>query len=202
MTIKRILLAAAALACIALGFITAQQIYRARYENRITTIEMRNDHARTALRGAAERWADSVARAQGEVVLRAFAAGISPAVLAGRREGIEIAAVSLLHVPGIAGIHVLGLDGAVLYSSDAKLVATGEAEYRGDWALQASELISRPSTRPGVLEFAVPIVNAGKPLAVAWLEYDVEAVKVASRPAELSEPVDSTAGDVESATTQ
>ena len=202
MTIKRILLAAAALACIALGFITAQQIYRARYENRIATIETRNDDTGARLRATAELWADSVARAQGEVVLRAFAAGISPAVLAGRREGVEIAAVSLLHVPGIAGIHVLGLDGAVIYSSDAKLVATGEAEYRGNWALQASELISRPSTRPGVLEVAIPIVNAGQPIAVAWLEYDVEAVKVASRPAELSEPIDSPASEAESTTGQ
>lgn len=187
MTMKRILLAAGAIVCIALGFVAAQQLYSARYERRITTIDTRNDQSRAELRAAAEQWADSMARAQGEVVIRTFAAGISPTVLAGRHEGVEIAAVSLLHVPGIAGIHVLGMDGAVLYSSDAKLVATGNAESRGDWALQASELISRPSPRPGVLELAMPIVNAGQPLAVAWLEYDVEALKTASRPAQLTE---------------
>jgi len=190
MTMKRILFAAAAIACIALGFITAQQIDRARYENRVAAIEKQNDQSQADLRAAADQWAEAVASAQGEIVLRAFAAGISPAVLAGRREGVEMAAVSLLHAPGIAGIHVLGLDGTVLYSSDAKLAATGDAAYRGDWALQVSELTTRPSTRPGVTEFAMPIVNAGEPLAVAWLEYDVGAVKSASRPPELIEAAD------------
>lgn len=197
MTLKRILLVAAALACVALGFVAAQQIDLARYENRAAAIEERNEQRIAELHAAAERWADAVALAQGEVVLRAFSAGISPAVLAGRREGVEIAAVSLLHAPGIAGIHVLGLDGAVLYSSDAKLAATGDAAYRGDWALQVSELTSRPSTRPGVIDIATPIVNAGKPLAVAWLEYDVGAVKSASRPPELSQATETDTGTVE-----
>ncbi len=190
MTIKRTLLAVAALACIALGFFIALQIDRARYENRSADITQRHDRKIAELRAAAERWADSVARTQGETIVRAFAAGISPAVLAGRREGVEIAAVSLLHVPGIAGIHVLGLDGTVLYSSDAKVVATGAAEYRGQWALQVSEFTSRPSARTGVIDMAVPIVNAGQPLAVAWLEYDVGSVQTAARPAELGSAVD------------
>ena len=45
MTIKRILFAVAALACIALGFFTAQQIERAQYENRVAAIEKRNDQS-------------------------------------------------------------------------------------------------------------------------------------------------------------
>ena len=187
MSTKRILLSLAALACLAIGFITALQIDQVRYDKRYAAVEQRHAREIAELRAAGEKWAEAVARIQGEVVLRAFAAGISPAVLAGRREGIEIAAVSLLHVTGIAGIHVLGLDGAVLYSSDAKVAATGEAAYRGEWALQVSDLTSRPSTRPGVIDIAVPIVNAGKPLAVAWLEYDVEAVRSAARPADLVE---------------
>ena len=199
---KRILLSVAALACVALGFITALQIDRARYEKRSAAMEQRHDRETAELRAASEEWADAVARAQGEVVLRAFAAGISPAVLAGRREGVEIAAVSLLHVRGIAGIHVLGLDGAVLYSSDAKLVTTGEGEYRGEWALQVSEFASRPSTRAGVMDIAVPIVNAGKPLAVAWLEYDVEAVQSAARPAELTEAVETGTNSAETVVSQ
>jgi hypothetical protein len=180
--IKKVLLVAAALACVALGFFAARQIERMRYADRVGSMQEQHDRQLTELRAAGEQWADAVAREQGAAVLRAFVAGISPAVLAGRREGIELAAVSLLHVPGIAGIHVLGLDGAVLYSSDAKLVATGEAEYRGAWALQVAELTSRPSTRPGVIDMAVPIASAGKPLAVAWMEYDAGAVREAARP--------------------
>lgn len=191
MNIKNLLLIIAALACVALGFTAARQIDQMQHADRVRSIHAQHDRQLTDTRTAGERWADAVARAQGEAVLRAFAAGISPAVQAGRREGIEIAAVSLLHVRGIAGIHVLGLDSAVLYSSDAKLVATGEPEYRGAWALQVSELTSRPSTRPGVIDIAVPITSADKPLAVVWLEYDVGAVREAARPAEFEAASDS-----------
>ena len=184
MNIKKVLLIAAALACVALGFIAARRIDQAQFADRVDSMQARYDRQLVEARTAGEQWADAVARTQGEVVLRAFAAGISPAVLAGRREGVEIAAVSLLHVPGIAGIHVLGLDGDVLYSSDAKLVATGEAEYRGAWALQVSGLTSQPSSRPGIIDIAVPIANADRPLAVAWLEYDVGSVREAARSAE------------------
>lgn len=184
MNIKRILLTVAALACVALGFVAARQIDQAQHSERVASMQAEHNRQLAESRAAGKQWAEAVARTQGEVALRAFAGAISPAVQAGRREGVEIAAVSLLHVPGIAGIHVLGLDGTVLYSSDAKLVATGEAEYRAGWALQISELTSRPSTRPGVIDIAMPVGSADQALAVVWLEYDVNAVVEAARPAE------------------
>ena len=192
---KRVLWTAAALICVAIGFVLAQQFERNRSETRIEALQAQQNAETARVRADADARVDSMARTQGEIVLQAFAAGISQAVLAGRREGVEIAAVNMLHVPGIAGIHVLALDGSVIYSSDAKLTATGEGSYRGSWALEATALISRPSTRPEVLDIAVPIVNAGTPQAVAWLEYDLAAVKAAAgstaeRPTAIESAVD------------
>lgn len=196
MTMKRILWVAGALICVALGFVLAQQYERNRSDTRIDELQAQQNQELATVRSEADVRVESMARTQGEIVLQAFAAGISPAVLAGRREGVETAAVSMLHVPGIAGIHVLALDGNVIYSSDAKLAATGEGSYRGSWALQTAELITRPSTRPDVLDIAMPIVGAGTPQAVAWLEYDVAAVKAAAesaseQPTTVNAPADS-----------
>ena len=176
-TIKRILWVGAGLLCIACGFLIAQQVERNRSEARIDAMQQQQNQELEHVRRQADTRVDAMARAQGEIVLRAFAAGISPSVLADRRDAVEIAAVGMLHVPGIAGIHVLALDGGVIYSSDAKLAATGEGNYRGSWALQATELITQPSTRPDVIDIAAPIASAGQPQAVAWLEYDVAAAK-------------------------
>ena len=190
---KRVLWTAAALICVAIGFVFAQQYERNRGETRTQALQAQQREETARVRAEADAQVDAMARAQGEIVLQAFAAGISPAVLAGRRDGVEIAAVSMLHVPGIAGIHVLALDGSVIYSSDAKLTATGDGSYRGSWALEATQLISRPSTRPDVLDIAVPIVNSGTPQAVAWLEYDLAAAKAAStsvRRTGIDSPVD------------
>lgn len=177
---KRILWIVGALICIAVGFVLAQQFERSRAAQRIEALQAQQLQERARAEGEAEARVDAIARTQGAVVLQAFAAGISSAVMTGRREGVEIAAVSLLHVPGVAGIHVLALDGSVIYSSDAKLTATGEGSYRGAWALEATELVSQPSTRPDVLDIAMPVASAGTPQAVAWLEYDVAAVKTAA----------------------
>jgi hypothetical protein len=188
---KRVLWTAAALICVVIGFVLAQQYERNRSAARIEALQTQQSEESARVRAEADARVDAMARAQGEIVLQAFAAGITQAVLAGRREGVEIAAVSMLHVPGIAGIHVLARDGSVIYSSDAKLTATGEGSYRGSWALEATQLISRPSTRPEVLDIAVPIVNSGTPQAVAWLEYDLAAVKAAGTTPEARKAIDS-----------
>lgn len=176
MTFRRILWTAAALVCIALGFVLAQQYERNRSDKRIHTLQ--EQQAAEIERVQSE--VDAIARTQGQIVLRAFAAGIAPSVLAGRRESVEMAAVDLLVVPGIAGIHVLAPDGAVIYSSDAKLATTGEGAYRGSWALNATELVSQASTRPNVIDYAIPVLGGGERKAVIWLEYDVAAVKAAA----------------------
>jgi hypothetical protein len=85
----------------------------------------------------------------------------------------------------VAGIHVLGSEGEILYSSDAKLTTTGDTSYRGAWALQSNGFTSRDSTRPGVVEYALPIAGNDTTLAVAWLEYDVAHARDAARPESL-----------------
>ena len=198
MTMRRILWVGAAFLCIALGFLIAQQIERNRSTVRIDSMQEQQSEELNRVRREGEGRVDALAHTQGEVVLQAFAAGISPSVLADRQDAVEISAVGMLHVPGIAGIHVLAPDGRVIYSSDAKLTATGEGSYRGSWALQATELIKRASTRPNVVDVAAPIASAGQPQAVVWLEYDVAAAKNAAvsnlraQPANVALPTDAT----------
>jgi hypothetical protein len=180
MTFKKILWAAACLICIAIGFVLAQQYERRRADNRIEALQQQHAAEVEQARSDAEARVDAMARSQGETLAQTFAAGISQAVLSGRREGVEIAAVGLLHVPGIAGVHVLETSGAVIYSSDAKLATTGEGAYRGAWALQATEKITQPSARPNVIDIAVPITNGTQTQAIVWLEYDLAAVKAAA----------------------
>jgi hypothetical protein len=193
MTIRRILWAGGALICIALGFVIAQQFERSRSETRIGALQAQQNQDLERVRRESESRVDAMARTQGEIVLQAFAAGISPSVLADRRDAVEIAAVGMLHVPGVAGVHVLALDGGVIYSSDAKLTTTGEGNYRGSWALQATELTTRPSERPDVIDVAAPIASAGQPQAVAWLEYDTAAAKNAAVQNTLNQPMNSEA---------
>lgn len=188
MKLKYLLLIAGALACATGGFLLAQRFDRTRSEKQLSVSAQDSQREVAALRTDAEAWANAVATAEGESLLRAFVTGISPAVLVQRREAVELASVGLLHVTGVAGIHVLGVDGAVWYSSDAKLTATGDAQYRGSWALQATELASRPSPRPGIMEYAMPIANSGSRIAVVWLEYDVERVRDTARPVSMGRP--------------
>src|SRR5690606_31969467 len=88
MTLKRILWTAAGLILIAIGFVLAQQYERNRSEARIQEMRLAQDQEAANVRSAADAQVDAIARTQGEIVLRAFAAGISQAVLAGRREGV------------------------------------------------------------------------------------------------------------------
>lgn len=189
MTFRRILWTVAALVCIALGFVLAQQYERNRSAKEMRALEEQQAAEIERVRSEV----DAIARTQGQIVLRAFAAGVSPSVLAGRRESVEIAAVDLLVVPGIAGIHVLGPDGTVIYSSDAKLATTGEGAYRGSWALNATELVSQASSRPNVIDLAIPVLGGGERKAVIWLEYDVAAVKAAAAQPASTLPTGATA---------
>lgn len=180
MTLKRILWTAACLICVAIGFVLAQQYEQRRGEDRLQALQQQHEAELAQTRSDAEARVDAMARTQGETLAQAFTAGISQAVLSGRREGVEIASVNLLHVPGIAGVHVLETNGAVIYSSDAKLATTGEGAYRGAWALQATEMITQPSARPNVIDIAVPITNGAQTQAIVWIEYDVAAVRAAA----------------------
>jgi len=189
MRIRHVLQIAGGVACIAAGFLIGQRLDSNREERRALGVQQRHEQELSAQHDDASKWAESVATEEGASILRAFVAGISSAVLTRRNEDIELAAVNLLHVQGVAGIHVMTLQGGVLYSSDAKLTATGDAKYRGEWALKASELLSRPSARSGLLDIAMPIISDGARVAVTWLEYDMALVRDAARPETLRAPV-------------
>lgn len=183
MAIRRVLLIAAAIAFAAAGFLIAQHVERALAAERATTAQQAFHAHEEALRAAAQKWADEVSMTEGKAVLQAFVAGIAPAVLAQRRDSVELSAASLLRVPGVAGIHVFGPEAEVAYSSDAKLTTPGITDARVEWALQATQLTSRPSARAGVVDLAMPIESSGTRLAVVWLEYDLAGVRDAARPA-------------------
>jgi hypothetical protein len=179
------LLIAGGVACVIIGYLLAQQLTSAAIERSARATEQQQRREVATLRADAERWADTGARNSAESLLRTFVAGISPEVLTRRRESVEQTAMALLRVSGVTGIHVLGSDSEILYSSGAKLTTTGDTTYRGSWALQATGFTTRESARPGIVEYAMPISNGDTPLAVAWLEYDVARARDAARPASL-----------------
>lgn len=111
--------------------------------------------------------------ATGEQVFRAFFAGISPGLIAGRTDGLEVAGNTLLNSPKVAFVHVLRPKGEVLYSSDVRLRRGAEVGERGEWALAARELTSRKGELPNTTELAAPISAPDGVVAVLWLGYRV-----------------------------
>ena len=142
-----------------------------------------DDHA--MLRAAAEHWADSIAVAQGESVLRSFAAGLTPLLLAEHRTAVDIAGASLLRLKGVQGVTVLRADGKVMYASDAKLTVAEEGNEQTRWALAAKDFTTRAGVQQGEMEMALPIQDGGKALAVVWLAFDTLGVRDQNRPESL-----------------
>ena len=145
----------------------------------------------------AEAWASRLAASEATAAFRAFASGIQPAILAGRRDSLEQAVTALLELPGIDSVHVLGAQGDVLATSDRKLATTGQVGERGAWVLATTALTVRPSDRPGVTELAAPVVGAAGPAGYLWIGYRTTQVRDDARlgPAEPPAPG---AGDGES----
>lgn len=157
------------------------------WKNRqITQSERRADERVGETVREAESWATDLAAGQAESVARAFAAGIAPQVLADRAEAVELAVLGLLEVRDVIFVHVLDTDGGVIASSDRKLTTTGEAGEDAAWALASTELITRPSSRPGVLELAAPIVGPAGPRGFLWMGFDTAREIEATRPAALT----------------
>lgn len=136
----------------------------------------------TAAGEQAEMWAAALAEGEARAVLRAFAAGVLPAVLAGRAESLDQAVGSLLESPGVAAVHVFGLDGTVLASSDRKLTTTGKLPAGAGWVVETTEVTVRPGAAPGTLELAAPLGGATGPAGYLWLQYRTGAVADAARP--------------------
>lgn len=123
---------------------------------------------------------------EGEMVGRAFAAGIRAAVTAGRREAVDAAVGELLRIPGVIFAHVLERDGGVVATSDRKLVTTGQAGPRAGWALAAGEVVVRPGANPETSEVAVPITE-GDDAVVLWIAYELGMAESTPPPAPAPE---------------
>lgn len=137
-----------------------------------------------------DRLLNEMAHTQGELVLRAFAAGLRPAILAERRVDIDGAIEDLIGIADVTFVHVLRPDGAVIASSDRKLTATGHADERAAWALGVSAPISRQGMLPGTVESAMPIGGAEEGVvAIVWLAYESGGGSSANRePAATAPP--------------
>lgn len=147
------------------------------YEARLTTVSQN-----------CELWAAAMAALQAEAVLRSFAAGLYPSLIADRPgEELDVAMGALLELPGVDFAHLLAPDGEVLTSSDRKFTILGEVRERAAWALGATELTSRQGERRGTLELAAPVLSTEGVEALVWLGYDTEAVMESCRPAPLAE---------------
>lgn len=186
--IKNILVGLLCLALLIGGFLAGREVEHRRSVGEAGEVAEGHSREMLLVRGEAANWATAMSRAQGEALLRAFVSGVSPAILAERRDSLEMSAVSLLRVTGVSGVHILSPDGKVEYSSDAKLATTGELGDRGAWALGATELISREGAYAGVRDYAVPLISTGNVIAIVWLEFAETAVRDASRPPGLSSP--------------
>lgn len=138
------------------------------------------------VREQSEAWATALARSEAEAVFQAFASGIHPAVLAGRRDTLDLAIGALLELPGVAFVHIVLPDGSVVASSDRKLTTTGKVGEEAAWALEVQERSQRPGETPGTLEVASPILGPTGPGAVLWMGYKVNLVKENARPEGLA----------------
>lgn len=134
----------------------------------------------------AARWTEALARGEAEAVFRAFAAGVHPLVLPGRGDALDQAVAGLLELPAVVGVHVVAADGAVLASSDRKVMTSGLDE-RSSWVLATSDLTVTDGDRPGVLQLAAPVVGPAGPAGFVWMAYDVEQARTAARPAAPAE---------------
>lgn len=144
--------------------------------------QARADVRLSALRAEGGAWGESIARGRAEAVFRAYAAGIHAAVLADRKESLDQSVAELVRLPGVVFVHLLRADGAVVVSSDRKLVLTGKASERGAWALGATEFKTRPGDLSGTTELALPIDDAAGVRAILWMAYDTTPVLERGRP--------------------
>jgi len=187
MTLKQVGLTVFALACAAVGFLGAR-VFEQSQAAKLRDIEAEQKASEiAALKQDAFVWASTIAEDQGGQVLRSFAAGLTPLLLAERTAAVEIAGASLLRLQGVQGVTILRANGQVLYASDAKLTVDEAGNDQTRWALSATDFVTRPAVQPGTIEMALPVNDAGKPLAVIWMAYDAQRIRDEHRPTSLSD---------------
>jgi hypothetical protein len=172
----------------AAGFAGARAYERSQCVQKVASAEQQAAANADTIRRGAEEWAQSLARAEGEAILRSFTAGLAPVVLTGRETSVDVAGASLLRLAGVQGVTILRADGKTLYASDAKLTVSDVGSEQTRWALTATDFMTRDGPQPGLTEMSLPVTDRGKVLAIVWLAYDSNLARERLRPAELSAP--------------
>ncbi len=152
-----------------------------RGERQAAELEARHESAVNQVQQQCEARAVRLATSEATAVFRAFAAGIQGSTLGQQKGILDMAKGSLLRLPHVAFVHVLAPDGKVLTSSNEKYAVAGRADDRASWALQATDLKTRPGDLPGTLEVAAPFQGASGRVAVLWLGYKTQNLLVSSR---------------------
>lgn len=150
-------------------------------ERQLTDFEARQESALNQVRAECDARAERLATSEATAAFRAFAAGIQGATLGQQKGMLDMAKGSLLRLPHVAFVHVLAPDGKVLTSSNEKYAVAGKADDRASWALQATDLQTRPGDLPGTIEIAAPFQGASGRVAVLWLGYKTQELLAASR---------------------
>jgi hypothetical protein len=148
-------------------------------ERRLADAEAGHQDAFNQQRQEYEVRAERLAAGEAEAVFRAFAAGIQGSALAQQRGMLEVAKGSLLRLPHVAFVHILGPDGAILASSNGQYEVAGRADARADWALGVADLETRQGDLPGTIEVAAPFQGASGRAAVLWLGYKTQELLAA-----------------------
>lgn len=168
---KRLILEIVVAALLVLICIAIWNTAQRRTERQLGESEARQKIAVSEAQEECRARAERLAASEATAVFRAFAAGIQGAAL-GRQTGmLDMAKGSLLRLPHVAFVHVLAPDGQILASSNEKYGVAGRADSRASWALQASDLQTRPGDLPGTVEIAAPFQGASGDAAVLWMGY-------------------------------
>jgi hypothetical protein len=141
-------------------------------EQELADLKARQETALGQARQECDARAAKLVDGEATAVFRAFAAGIQGAALSQQTGMLDVAKGSLLQLPHIVFVHVLTPDGKVLASSNEKYTVDGQADDRASWALQATDLKTRPGDLPGTIEIAAPFQGASGRVAVLWLGYN------------------------------
>ncbi|MCB1033660.1 MAG: hypothetical protein KDD47_07490 [Acidobacteria bacterium] len=110
---------------------------------------------------------------EAEAVAQAFASGLFPDLVTERIQDLDVAVAELMHLDRVLFVHLMGVDGGVLATSDRKVLETGQVGSRALWALEVTALTRREGATADSAEVAVPIESGGARVAVLLLGYDL-----------------------------
>jgi len=173
-TARRVMWEGLILIILVVAAVGTYKVMERRWRQQILDEHQRSVAELAVFRNGAATLGENMARLQTEAVLRAFAAGVQPSLLAGKDDAVDTALGQLLELDGIVFVHVLRPDGSVVATSDRKLMTTGEAGARGRWALQASGFAMRNGAITGTTEAVLPMPTVADGRVIVWLGYDTD----------------------------